>query len=51
MAALFKGSHFSTAVLTTMFFTPCTMVDLIVKLHLVWHVSVCGLTIGLLKQS
>lgn len=51
LAALFKGSHFLTAVLTAMFFTLCTMADFIVKLHIVWHISACGLTIGLLKQS
>lgn len=51
LAALFKGGHFLTAVITVMFFTLCTMADFIVKLHLVWHISVCGLTVGFLKQS
>lgn len=37
--------------LSVLLFTQCTMADLNAKLHLFWHISVCGLTIGLLKWT
>lgn len=53
LATLFNVSHFLTAVFSNScaLHTLCTMADLIVKLHLFWHIAVCGLTIGLLKQT